>query len=149
MSTSRPFSGRTQRDARASPQARANAVRICPNTQQTGNYGKEMSARELRNIEASYGFEVALNSTRKGRRPIVYNKAADTTPPPPQTPQTVKKKTKRRPNPYAGPSGKFSRKARWSKAKKTRKLDLEEVKTAEEESASDASLALGDPLAGC
>ena len=105
-----------------------------------------MSARALKRISSTYGFEVALHSTRKGRRPLVYNKAADTTPPPPPPPQTPKtpKKKKKKPNPYSGASGPFSRKARWSKAKKARKLDLEEVKTTEEESASDASLPLPD-----
>jgi len=105
-----------------------------------------MSARELKRIQATHGFAVASHNTRTGRRSVVYQQI-DTTPPPPP-PQTPKKKTKRRLNPYAGPSGKFSRKARWSKAKRPRKLNLEDVKTTEEESASDTSPPLPDCLIG-
>ena len=121
-------------------------LRRTPNRQTL--IGKRMSVRELKKISSTYGFEVASHNTRSERRSIVYNKI-DTPPPPPppQTPQIVKKK--KRPNPYAGASGPYSRKARWSKAKKPRQLDLDDVKTTEEESASDASLALGDPLVGC
>jgi len=109
-----------------------------------------MSARELKRIQATHGFAVASHNTRTGRRSVVYQQI-DTTPPPPppQTPKPVKKKKWKRANPYLGPSGPFSRKARWSKAKKARKLNLEDVKTTEEESASDASLPLADPFAGC
>jgi len=104
-----------------------------------------MSARELKRIQATHGFAVASHNTRTGRRSVVYQQI-DTTPPPPppQTPKPVKKK--KRPNPYSGPSGQFSRKAKWSKAKKPRKLDLEDVNDSE---SAYVSPSLFDPLVGC
>ena len=104
-----------------------------------------MSTRELKRIQPTHGFDVALKNARHGRIAIRYKNIDNTPPPPPPPPppQTPKKKKWKRANPYAGPSGVFSRKPRWSKAKKHSKLNLEDVKTTEEEeSASDASLPL-------